>query len=92
MENTGKERMNEQDGSCLNLLMEPSYIVDEKKTITWANQPFFDRFNLTADAVLNKMSCEETCPSQLCGTKDCPVDKSRRINETRFGRGDLSGR
>ena len=73
--------MNEQDGSCLSLLMEPSYIVDEKKTITWANQPFFDQFNLTGDVVLNKMTCEETCPTQLCGTKDCPVDKSRRINK-----------
>ena len=73
--------MNEQDGSCLNLLMEPSYIVDEKKVITWANQPFFDRFHLTGDAVINKMTCEETCSTQLCGTKDCPVDKSRRISK-----------
>jgi methyl-accepting chemotaxis protein len=81
METKGKVKMNEQDGSYLNLLLEPSYIVDEKKTITWANQPFFDRFSLTGNAVLNKMSCEETCPTQLCGTKDCPVDKSRRINK-----------
>ncbi len=79
MENTGKIR--EQDVSCLNVLMEPSYIVNEKKVITWANQGFFDRFHLTADAVINQMSCEETCPTQLCGTKDCPVEKSRRINK-----------
>ncbi len=81
MENTGKVTMNEQDGSCLNLIMEPSYIVDEKKVITWANQPFFDRFSLTAGVVINKMTCEETCSTQLCGTKDCPVDKSRRISK-----------
>jgi methyl-accepting chemotaxis protein len=61
--------------------MEPSYIVNEKKVITWANQTFFDRFNFTSAAVINQMTCEETCPTQLCGTKDCPVDKSRRINK-----------
>ena len=81
MENTEKVKSAEQDGSCLHLLMEPSYIVNEKKMITWANQPFWDRFNLTSDAVINKMTCEEACPTQLCGTKDCPVDKSRRISK-----------
>ncbi|MCP4339800.1 MAG: PAS domain-containing protein, partial [Desulfobulbaceae bacterium] len=79
MENAAKVKKNEQEGSCLNLLMEPSYIVDDKKVITWANQAFLDRFNLTGEAVINKMACEEACPTQLCGTKDCPVDKSRRI-------------
>ncbi|TKB23329.1 PAS domain-containing protein [Desulfopila sp. IMCC35006] len=79
MEKKKNVQVSEQDGSCLNLLMEPSYIVDEKKVITWANQAFFDRFNLTGDAVINKITCEESCPTQLCGTKDCPVDKSRRI-------------
>jgi methyl-accepting chemotaxis protein len=81
MENAGKVKAGEQDVSCLSLLMEPSFIVNEKKVITWANQPFFDRFNLIGDAVINQMTCEETCPTQLCGTKDCPVDKSRRINK-----------
>jgi methyl-accepting chemotaxis protein len=81
MENSRKTKMSEQDGSCLNLLMEPSYIVNEKKIVTWANQPFLDRFKLTSDAVFNKMTCEETCPTQLCGTKDCPVDKSIRISK-----------
>jgi methyl-accepting chemotaxis protein len=81
MENSGRAKISEQDTSCLNLLMEPSYIVNEKKVITWANQTFFDRFNFTSAAVINQMTCEETCPTQLCGTKDCPVDKSRRINK-----------
>ena len=81
MENSGKAKISEQDASCLNLLMEPSYIVNEKKVITWANQTFFDRFNFTSAAVINQMTCEEICPTQLCGTKDCPVDKSRRINK-----------
>ena len=81
MENSAKTKGIEQDGSCLNLLMEPSYIVNEKKVITWANQPFFDRFKLKSDAVIDKMTCEESCPTQFCGTKDCPVDKSRRIRK-----------
>jgi len=81
MEDRGKSIFGEQEGSCLSLLMEPSYIVDEKKVITWANKSFFSRFNLAEAKVLNKMTCEEACPSQLCGTKDCPVEKSRRINK-----------
>ncbi|MGB3210982.1 MAG: PAS domain-containing protein, partial [Desulforhopalus sp.] len=76
-----KTKVGEQDMSCLNLLMEPSFIVDEKKVVTWTNQTFLDQFSLSAEDVFNKMTCEETCPTQLCGTKDCPVDKSRRINK-----------
>ena len=79
MENMGKEKISEQGSSSLDLLMEPSYIVNEKKLITWANQAFFDQFKLSGKAVVNTMSCEEACPTQLCGTKDCPVDRSRRI-------------
>ena len=79
MENMGKGKISEQENTCLNLLMDPSCIVDEKKIITWANHPFLDQFSLSGEAVFNKMSCEEVCPTQLCGTKDCPVDRSRRI-------------
>ena len=67
--------------SCLTLLMEPSYIVNDKKIITWANEPFLTRFGLSADKVLKKMTCEEACSGQLCGTKDCPVEKAHRINK-----------
>ena len=79
MENTEKRKISEQDVSFLNVLMEPSFIVNEKKIVTWANQPFYDRFKLSGESVLGKMTCEEACPTQLCGTKDCPVDRSRRI-------------
>ena len=79
MDNTRKGKISEQESSCFNLLMEPSYIVNEKKIITWANQSFLDQFKLTKEVVLNKMSCEEACPNQICGTKNCPVDRSRRI-------------
>jgi methyl-accepting chemotaxis protein len=81
MENKEKTTKMEQDTSCLEMLLEPSYIVDEKKVITWANKPFMTRFDLAKEALLGKMTCEEVCPTQLCGTKDCPVDKSRRINK-----------
>ena len=72
----------ELDRSCLNLFTEPSYIVDEKKTVTWANTSFLERFKLSGEKLFGRMTCEEACPTQLCGTKDCPVDKSRRINKT----------
>jgi methyl-accepting chemotaxis protein len=81
MGNTEAIDLKQQDTSCLNLLMEPSYIVNEKKVITWANKPFFDSFNLVEENVIDQMTCEEACPTQLCGTKDCPVDKASRINK-----------
>jgi methyl-accepting chemotaxis protein len=81
MENKQRIASMEQDAAWLELLLEPSYIVDEKKVVTWANEPFLTRFNLTREALLTKMTCEEACPTQLCGTKDCPVEKSRRINK-----------
>ena len=79
MENMGIGKISEQGGSFLDVLMEPSFIVNEKKIVIWANQPFYDRFKLSGESVLDKMTCEEACPTQLCGTKDCPVDRSRRI-------------
>ncbi|WP_163338634.1 PAS domain-containing protein [Desulfopila sp. IMCC35008] len=71
----------DMDTSCLNLLREPGYIVNDKRIITWANQAFLDTFKLESKDVLNSMTCEEACQVHLCGTKDCPVDKSARINK-----------
>jgi len=70
-----------QDTGVMELLLEPSYIVDGQKTITWANKPFLSRFGISKSELIAKMRCEEACPTQLCGTKDCPVDKSRRLNK-----------
>jgi methyl-accepting chemotaxis protein len=81
MENKPQAMNLEQDTSCLNLLMEPTYIVNEKKVVIWANTSFLERFKLSEEAVFGRMTCEEACPTQLCGTKDCPVDKSRRIGK-----------
>ncbi|MFN2353504.1 MAG: PAS domain-containing protein [Desulfopila sp.] len=69
------------DTSSLNLVMEPSFIVNGERMITWANEPFFKAFNLKAAGVINKMTCEEACPTHLCGTKDCPTDKAARIKK-----------
>ena len=67
--------------SHLNLLMEPSFIVGDDRIITWANDPFFKTFNLKSANVINKMTCEEACPTHLCGTKDCPSAKAVRIRK-----------
>ncbi len=71
----------EMDVSYLNLLMEPSFIVGDDRIITWANDPFFKTFNLKSANVVNRMTCEEACPTHLCGTKDCPSAKAIRIKK-----------
>ena len=70
MENQQKVVNTEPDASCLNLLTEPSYIVNEKKVVTWANISFLERFKLSGEMLFGRMTCEEACPTQLCGTKD----------------------
>ncbi|THB70400.1 MAG: PAS domain-containing protein, partial [Desulfobulbaceae bacterium] len=69
------------DTSCLNLMMTPGFIVNNDRVITWANDSFLKTFNLKKSEVVNKLTCEEACPTQLCGTKDCPVAKSMRIGK-----------
>ena len=69
------------DTSCLSLVMQPSFIVNDERIITWANDSFLKTFNLKSASVINKMTCEEACPTQLCGTKDCPADKAARIKK-----------
>jgi methyl-accepting chemotaxis protein len=71
----------EVGSSCLNLLMDPSFIVGDDRVITWANDSFLKTFNLDPAHVINKMTCEEACPTHLCGTKDCPLAKSSRIKK-----------
>ncbi len=69
------------EDSCLSLLMDPSYVVNDDMIITWANDLFLKKFNLKKAQVIGKLSCEEACPSQFCGTKDCPVNKARRLKK-----------
>ncbi|MCD6150083.1 MAG: PAS domain-containing protein [Deltaproteobacteria bacterium] len=69
------------DTSCLELIAAPSFIVDGDRNITWANKNFLKSFGLKATEVFGKMTCEEACPNQLCGTKDCPATKSARIRK-----------
>ena len=72
---------NTPETSCLNLMMNPGFIINSDKVITWANDSFLKTFNLKQADVVNKMTCEEACPTHLCGTKDCPVAKSGRIKK-----------
>jgi len=74
------------EGSCFSMLMEPSYLVNDEMVITWANQAFLNEFKLEAKQIDGKHTCEELCPSQLCGTKDCPVNKARRLNKMAEGK------
>ena len=76
---------NKFDHSALELLTDPSYLVNDDMVITWANDAFFKEFKLKKTQVLNKLTCEESCPSQLCGTKDCPIMKSRRLKKRADG-------
>ena len=69
------------DATFLELLVEPGFMVDAKRVITWANPAFLDSFGLTAEKVIGKMTCEESCNLHLCGTKDCPVEKAGRVNK-----------
>ncbi len=69
------------EDSQFSLLTEPSYLVNEDTVITWANDAFLQEFNLKADKVIGKLTCEECCPSQLCGTKNCPVTKAKRLKK-----------
>ena len=69
------------EASMLEMLVEPGFMVDAKRTITWANSAFLDAFGLQAEAVIGKMTCEESCNLHLCGTKDCPVEKAGRTRK-----------
>ena len=70
------------DSRSLELLTDPSFIVNDANVIVWANDSFLGGFNLKSDHVVNRMTCEEACGNHLCGTKDCPVGKSMRIGKS----------
>jgi len=63
------------------LISDPSFTVNKDRVITWANGSFLNIFGLTAEKVIGSSTCEEVCNLHLCGTKDCPVAKSGRINK-----------
>ncbi|WP_231716997.1 PAS domain-containing protein [Desulfosarcina ovata] len=67
--------------SMLELISDPSFIVDENRLITWSNAQFLDAYHLAQNPVDQKMTCEEVCGTHLCGTKNCPVSKSQRIGK-----------
>ena len=74
------------DDSCFSLLMtEPSYLVNDDMVITWANEALLKEFNIKATQIDGKRTCEELCPSQLCGTKDCLANKAKRLKKMAEG-------
>ncbi|MCB2217008.1 PAS domain-containing protein [Desulfofustis glycolicus] len=78
---TTKKATPEMDPSSLNLLGLPSFIVGDDRVISWANDSFWKTFGHKPADVIGKMTCEEACPSNLCGTKDCSVAKAARIKK-----------
>jgi len=82
---TATASQTKMDTTGFDLLTEPSYLVNDDMMITWANDAFLREFNLKSAQVINKLTCEEACPSQLCGTKNCPIVKSKRIKKVAEG-------
>ncbi|MGD9950513.1 MAG: PAS domain-containing protein, partial [Desulfobulbus sp.] len=78
---TGTQTPAGTDMGILETWEEPGFMVDGKRMITWVNRAFLQSFNLSADQVIGKMTCEETCNLHLCGTKDCPVEKAARLHK-----------
>ena len=69
------------NGLCLELLSDPSFIVNEANVITWSNDAFVRAFDLKEDPAEGKLTCEEVCGTHLCGTKHCPVGKAGRLQK-----------
>ena len=42
--------------SCFQYIMDPSFTVNSDKTITWANDMFFDTFKVKKSDVIGKMA------------------------------------
>ena len=83
------------DNMSLELLTDPSFIVNDANVIVWTNSLFLKDFKLKSDRVAHQMTCEEACGNHLCGTKDCPVAKSTRMGKSvdaEFVRADDKGR
>ncbi len=78
---TEENGIRRNDTEFIDLLTDPSFIVDADRTIIKANEAFLKSFGLKADAVIGRMVCEEACPSSHCGTKECPLTKAQRIRK-----------
>ncbi len=66
--------------SCLlKNLDTPAIMLTPEMNITYANKEFLNLFSKSEKEILGNTTCEETCGTNLCGTKDCPVQKAVRI-------------
>ena len=62
-------------------LESPAYIMDSNMIIQSANDAFYKKYDCKKADVEKKLSCEEVCETQHCGTKNCPIVKSTRIKK-----------
>ncbi|WP_321493775.1 PAS domain-containing protein [uncultured Desulfobacter sp.] len=76
--NNESEMFNQQ---CLELMADPGCVVDRNMSITMVNTAFYEAFGVSKEQILKGAKCEEVICSQFCGTKDCPVSKSRRVGK-----------
>ncbi|MGD9823338.1 PAS domain-containing protein [Desulfobacter sp.] len=67
--------------ACLELMADPCCVVDKGMSVTWANASFYTAFGVSKEQIQKGITCEEVICSQFCGTKNCPVAKSRRIGK-----------
>ncbi len=71
----------ESRAGFLDDLPNPAFIVDGEMIIQFSNKLFLDYYDLKKGEVSGKMTCEEICATQLCGTPDCPIQKSKRTKK-----------
>ncbi len=59
----------------------PALIINKEGTVVLVNDTYLKVFDKKQEEILNKITYEEACEHNLCGTKDCPVQKSLRIKK-----------
>ncbi|MCP4678499.1 MAG: PAS domain-containing protein [Deltaproteobacteria bacterium] len=59
----------------------PAFFVDDEMFITYANPAFLEQYKIKSANLEAGMTCEEVFSSPLCGTKDCPIQKTRRTKK-----------
>ena len=73
------------DLSCFSYLNKydiPAAVLNAEGIVLYTNQLFLDMLDLEENQVVGKMTHEEACETNLSGTKDCPVAKSKRLKKT----------
>jgi methyl-accepting chemotaxis protein len=69
------------DGMNLELISEPSFVIDSDRIVLAANESFLKTFGVKPSDVFGKLVCEEVCRTVACGTKDCPMAMAVRLKK-----------